>query len=298
MANSIDLPARPAPGRIGQATAVEQSRAVAEVQAAVVVAQQLPRSIPAAIAEMEESCRQPHLAERAFFRYSRGGSAVTGPTVHLARELARCWRNVQFGMAELRRDDEHGQSEMQAYAWDVQNNTRAATVFIVPHKRDRSGGAAILTDQRDIYENNANNGARRMREMIFDVLPTWYVERAKELCEQTLRDGGGKPLSQRIADAIRLFGALGVTLAQLEDKQGRKSSTWTEQDAAVLGVIYKSLQRGETTKEDEFPAERLTAEVVLPRRRAKPADPEVSVEGPDAGGDGWPTVAAPPGGAS
>jgi hypothetical protein len=74
---------------------------------------------------MRESCSQKGLAERAFFRYSRGGSQITGPSVHLARELARCFGNVQYGIAELRRDDEHGESEMQAFAWDVQTNTRA-----------------------------------------------------------------------------------------------------------------------------------------------------------------------------
>src|SRR3546814_12413141 len=79
-----------APARIGQGTAVEQSRAVAEVQAAIVVAQQVPRDINAAIAEMRQSCQQPSLAARAFFRYSRGQGHITGAPVHLARQLARC----------------------------------------------------------------------------------------------------------------------------------------------------------------------------------------------------------------
>lgn len=119
MNQHIPIPSTTMPTRIGQGTAVEQSRAAAEVQAAVVVAQQCPRNIQQAVAEMRESCRQPYLAERAFYRYGRGGSTVTGPSVHLARELARCWGNIQYGLVELRRDDEYGQSEMQAFAWDV-----------------------------------------------------------------------------------------------------------------------------------------------------------------------------------
>ncbi len=55
------------PQRQSQATMVEQSRAVAEVQAAVVVAQQIPRVVALSVAEMEESCKQPELAEKAFF---------------------------------------------------------------------------------------------------------------------------------------------------------------------------------------------------------------------------------------
>ena len=100
-----------APARIGQGTAVEQSRAVAEVQAAIVVAQNCPRDINAAIAEMRQSCQQMFLAERAFFRYSRGSGSITGASVHLARELARCWGNIQYGLVEMRRDDEFGQSD-------------------------------------------------------------------------------------------------------------------------------------------------------------------------------------------
>ncbi|WP_210637166.1 hypothetical protein [Streptomyces sp. GESEQ-13] len=272
MNQPIPIPSTTAPARIGQGTAVEQSRAAAEVQAAVVVAQQCPRNIQAAVAEMRESCKQQGLAERAFFRYSRGGSTVTGPSVHLARELARVWGNVQYGLVEMRRDDDYGQSEMQAFAWDVQTNSRNSSTFIVPHRRDTKSGSKQLTDMRDIYENNANNGARRVREAIFAILPPWFVEEAKELCNQTLRDGGGKPLAQRIADAIKVFEGLGVTADRIEARFDRESSKWTEHDVAQLLVIFKSIQRGEVTVEDEFPAPRVSAEELVGGKTSKPAD--------------------------
>lgn len=261
----------PAPARIGQGTAVEQSRAAAEVQAAVVVAQQCPRNIQAAVAEMRQSCQQTGLAERAFFRYSRGGSTVTGASVHLARELARVWGNIQYGLVELRRDDEFGQSEMQAFAWDVQTNSRNSSTFIVPHLRDKKGGAVKLTELRDIYENNANNGARRVREAIFAILPPWFVEEAKELCNKTLRDGGGKPLNLRIADAIKAFEGIGVTAGQIETKFGRPSGQWTEHDVAQLSVVFKSIQRGEVSAEDEFPQPKVTVDEITQPAAARPA---------------------------
>lgn len=246
------------PGRIGQATAVEQSRAVAEVEAAIIVAQRCPRNINAALQAMEYSCGTRELADRAFFRYTRGGNTISGPSVHLARELARVWGNVQYGVAELLRDDEHGQSEMQAHAWDVQTNTRNVAVFIVPHKRYRkeeSGGTVALVDTRDIYENNANAGARRVRECIFAVLPPWFTEKAKALCHQTLSDDGGTPLPKRISDAIAGFAALGVSERQLVAKLGRASVDWGGEDLATLRVIYNSLRRGEVSKDDEFPTD-------------------------------------------
>jgi hypothetical protein len=251
--------ALPSNNRMGQATAIEQSRAVAEVHAAILVAQQFPRDVQAAVRSMRDSCAMMSLAERAFFRFSRAGSTVTGPSVHLARELARCWGNIQYGIAEMRRDDAFGQSEMLAFAWDVQTNSRSSSIFIVPHKRDKRGGAEALTEMRDIYENNANAGARRVRECIFDVLPPWYVEDAKELCAKTVTDGGGKPLAQRIADMLAAFETLGVREDDIARKLDQPSNRWSAPDVAQLSVIFRSIKRGEITKEDVFPPARVTA---------------------------------------
>jgi hypothetical protein len=255
---------------IGQATAVEQARAVAEVQAAVVVAQQVPRDLTSAVTAMRESCRQKGLADRAFFRFPRAGSTISGPSVHLARELARCWGNVQYGIREMRRDDTAGISEMQAWAWDVQTNTRSEQMFVVPHKRDTKEGVKALVDLRDVYENNANLGARRLREAIFAILPTWFTEEAKELCTKTLQDGGGKSLAQQAADVVRGFEGFGVSVDQLEQKTGRAKGKWTEHDLAQLRVVGASLRQGTVTVDDEFPPERVTAEEIHAASKSKP----------------------------
>jgi hypothetical protein len=262
MTTQLDTIAERLPStRLGQGTAVEQSRAIAEVQAAIFVARQFPRNINQAIEAMRDSCRRKELAEHAFYRYPKGGGTVTGPTIKLARELARVWGNFQYGLTELRRDDDYGQSEMLAFAWDVQTNTRNSSVVINPHKLYTGGGGKQLTELRDIYDNNANVGARRVREAIFAVLPTWFVEEAVNLCSKTLADGGGVPLPQRIANAIEVFGNMGISVPQLEAKLGTPNDRWTDQDVAQLRIIRQSLMRGEIRKEDEFPAaaERVSA---------------------------------------
>lgn len=244
------------PGELGQATAVEQSRAMAEVQAQAYLARQFPRDVTTAREAMIEACQQMPLAERSQFSYRRAGQSVTGPTVHLARELARCWGNIQYGLIELSRDDIGGSSQMIAFAWDVQTNARSSSTFIVPHLRDRKeseGGPVKLTATRDIYENNANQGARRVREAIFSVLPTWFTEEAKAVCRHTLEHGGGKPLAVRIDEMVTAYGRAGITVAQLEARVGTEKAKWTVQEVATLGVVFTSLRNGETTKEEEFP---------------------------------------------
>ncbi|MEV4335720.1 hypothetical protein [Streptomyces sp. NPDC049590] len=294
-------PAAPAPAFIGQGTAVEQSRAVAEVQAAVIVARQFPRNEAQAIAKMRTGFSQHSLAVRSFFRFRRGSSNVSGETIQFAKELARCWTNIHYGVHELRRDDAAGESEMQAWAWDLETNERASTTFIVPHTRWTSdNGGRRLEDPRDVYENNSNNGARRLREMIFSVLPDWFREQAKEIATTTVEKGqGNKPLAQRIADCIAHFEGLGVTVEQLEENRNRDSSKWTNLDLGQLQIISESIRRGEVTVDEEFPQTRVTAAEIFQqhtessRQATVPADQEPPAEGAGA----WPAARQPGSGA-
>ena len=251
----------PSPAWLGQATAVEQARAVAEVAAAVQVAQMCPRDVTRAQAEMRRACSRFAMADRAFYSYKRGGKPVTGPTVYLAKELGRCFGNMQWGLLELRRDDPGQRSEMQAFAWDIEMNSRQSTTFVVPHARDVDGQIKPLESLRDVYENNANQGARRQREMILGLLPQWFVDEAVELCHRTLRKGeGDKSLEERIAIAVGKFrDAYRVDRVRLERHVGTPMSVWSEQDVADIGVVFRSLERGETTVAEQFPTSTVTA---------------------------------------
>lgn len=253
------MPTAPSADRVGQSTAVEQSRAVAEVQAAIYVARQFPREIGRSRNAMQSACGSMALAGKAFYRFPRAGGAVEGSTIHLAKTLAQTWGNIQYGVSEMRRDDEYRQSEMQAWAWDVEANTRHVLTFIVPHAKFAKGKVEALIDLRDIYENNANNGARRLREAIFAVVPDWFIEEAEELCRETLNKGDGKPLEQRIEGAVQVFAGLGVNAERLEQKLGRKRDQWTGADIAQLLITHKSIQRREISVDDEFPQARITA---------------------------------------
>lgn len=241
------------PATASQATNIEQSRAIAEVQAMVVVAQKMPRNIHAAREAIRVSCSELAFAESAFFKFPRGGKVVTGPSIDFAVEIARCWGNINYGISELDRDDDAKRSEMLAFAWDVQTNARSMTSFIVPHKRDKGDGGGELTSNRDIYENNANMGARRLREMILRCIPSWLEEEAKALCYATLERGDGTPLAERIAAMVDAFEKIGISRGRLEDKIGAKVAQFTPGDVAQLRVSYQSIRRGEVTANAEFP---------------------------------------------
>jgi len=266
---TLDLapPAMPAPRRVSQGTAIEQSRAVAQVQAAVIVARQFPRDVQAAIRAMQEACSRPSLANQAFYAYSRGSKNVTGPTIKLLQELATTWGNVDFGMTELSIDHDTGESEMLAYAWDLETNTRYSQIVIVQHVRDKTVDgqkvAEPLSDRRDVYEANTSNTARRLREAIRRVLPAWFVEEAETRCRQTLENpGDGFTLAQRVAQVVRGFeSAWGLERRQLETRVGKPTAEWTVWDVAQLNVTAASIKRGELAVDEAFPRRTTVAEV-------------------------------------
>ena len=82
-------------GALGE---VEKSRAIAEAQAAMVIAKQFPRNEIKALDRILNACARPGLAEAALYTYSRGGTEITGPSIRLAEALAQNWGNIQFGI--------------------------------------------------------------------------------------------------------------------------------------------------------------------------------------------------------
>lgn len=239
----IDRPA-------SQGTVVEQTRAVAEVAAAVRVAQDNPRSETAARAAMVETCGRLAVATRAFYEVPNRGA---GPSIHLARELARIWGNLDYGVRELARDDDGGTSEMQVWAWDQQTNARSTRSFIAPHIRMKRGQRERLTDIGDIYLSNQNIGARAVRECIFAVLPGWFVAEAEAKCKDTIKNGDGRPFEERVADAIAKFEEINVTVAQLEQRLEATQDKWTPAHLVQLIRIYSSITIDSIAPLEYFP---------------------------------------------
>lgn len=243
--------ARSAPEHISAgAVAIESERAVAEAQGRLLIAKRFPRDQARAFAAAMDACRRPSLAEVAIYRFPRGGQSVEGPSIRLAEELARCWGNVAYGIRELSRRP--GESEMEAFAWDQETNVISTQTFTVRHLRDKRGGAEALKDERDIYEVTANMGARRLRARILAVLPPDLVDAAVEECRRTMREGGQKPIADRIRDMTQAFVRVGVTADMLAARLGRPLDTATVDDLEELRGIYQSLRDGASGVRDWF----------------------------------------------
>lgn len=247
--NPFHVPAN-APGINAGAVTIESSRAIAEAQGKLIIAKNFPRDEHLAYAKAMDACKRKSLAEKAMYSYPRSGSTISGPSIRLAEELARCWGNVDFGIKELSQKD--GESEMQAYCWDMETNTMSSQTFVVAHVRDTRKGQVRLTEQRDIYENNANMAGRRLRARILAVLPPDLVEAAVAECKKTLAGNNDIPISDRINKMVVAFGKFGVKIEAIEKRLDRKIDTMTNEDISEYIGIYNSLKDGNSSVSDWF----------------------------------------------
>lgn len=244
---------RPSNNAIADAS---QQREIAEVQAAMVIAKRFPRDPVAAMDRILNACSRPTLAESALYTYSRGGTDITGPSIRLAEAIAQQWGNVQFGIREL--EQANGASTVEAFAWDIESNTRQVKVFQVPHMRHTKRGATKLEDPRDIYETVANNGARRLRACILGVIPGDVIETAVAQCEQTLHaKADTSPEAQ--SKIIAAFAEFTVTREQIEKRIQRRLDAIQPAQVVSLKKIYASLRDGMSVPADWFEGTEQTA---------------------------------------
>jgi hypothetical protein len=215
-----------------------------------------PPSSAVAVAEQQRAVdailqdfTRPSLAEHALYSYSRGGSDITGPSIRTAEVIAQRWGNLSYGVREL--EQRQGMSVMQAYAWDMQSNTRREMTFNVAHIRSTKKGNYALEDPRDIYELVANQGARRVRACILGVIPGDVIEAAVKQAERTLTLK--TEITPELIDSLlESFGKFGVTKQMIEARIQRRLDAITPALVVQLKKIYNSMRDGMSTSAEWF----------------------------------------------
>lgn len=260
------------PTNVGQE--VEKTRALQEVQAAIFMARQFPRDEFRAQKKIMEAAKRLSMAEKAIYCYPRGGQQIKGASIRTAETIAKYWGNLSYGIKELSQNGAEHISEMMAYCWDLESNVRVERIFKVKHIRDTKNGGKLLTDQRDIYEKTANDGARRLRAAILEVLPADIVEDFLKACEKTMEGSSDKPLKERITDMLNKFEGYGVTQDMIEKKIGTKAENFIPKNIVDLGSIYNSIKNNFAPIEQYFDmpnaAEKEAAETTKKLKASKP----------------------------
>lgn len=247
------------------------SREAQEVQVAMVAAKRFHRDEVTAYNRVMRDCQRRTLAEKAMYEYPRGGQVVTGPSIHLARAMARSWGNLDSGFKVLEQSAK--ESTVMAYCWDLETNYRETRVFTVPHVRETKKGGFPLTDSRDIYEMIANQAARRERACILSIIPGDVVDAAIGQCNVTLSGGGKKPIADTVRDMVRTFQEeYGVTAEMLEKYIGCKKEAFSQQSVVRLRNVYNTLRDGSASVEQYFDMSTVAPAREEPQEDIPPAD--------------------------
>lgn len=240
---------------LSPALLAEQQRAKSEIEAALTIAANMPRDEKRAMDGILVSCQRKGLAAKAQYQYSRGGTPIYGPSIVLMEAIAQRWGNIDFGFRELSRYPGRGglpgESVVEAYAWDLESNTRRKVVFQVEHAMMTNKKKKILTDPRDIYEYVANQAQRRVRTCLENIIPRDIVDSACEECDRTLK-AEVKDIAEATAKMLAAFSTFGVTQGMIEGRIQRRIDAITPAQIIGMKKIYASLRDGMSEVADWF----------------------------------------------
>lgn len=225
-------------------------REQAEIQAEIISAKKFPRDEEKAYNGVERSFGQLGMAEMAQYSFPRGGSNVKGPSINLAKELARLWGNTKSGVRMVSNTDE--QIHLRGYARDLETNSLAEVddIFkpLIQRKNRMTGKTEWVTpDERDLRELVNRRGAIVWRNAILAIMPPDLIELACAQAEQTLRRGAKKDIEdggRNTKSLVAAFSKFGVTLQQVEAKLGHPLSDATPEELADLRTVYAALRDG------------------------------------------------------
>jgi len=173
----------------------ERAGRIAEIQASILVAKKFPRNEDEAYRRLMRACSRPTFADEARYGYPRGKEKVSGPSVKLARESARVWGNIEYGIEML--EDGEDYVVIRAWAWDKETNTRvfADDQFDKKVQRKADGGTYwkdVRDDEREMRELINRRGAICVRNCILQLIPADFVEDAMTQVYKTLSDKATK----------------------------------------------------------------------------------------------------------
>lgn len=226
------------------------SNARAEIESSIIIAKKMPRNDQEAWQRAIKACQRPSLAEAATYSFPRGGKDVSGPSVDLARELARCWGNIRFGLRILRDDD--SSRLIQGWAWDLETNMKveAEDSFekLIQRKNKHTGQTEwIEPDERDLRELTNRRGAILVRNCILQTVPKDMVEDALLQCEKTLRSNAAADPDATRKRLMADFASINVSVSMIEGILKHPFDQASPKELAELRATYNSIAAGNST---------------------------------------------------
>lgn len=188
-------------------------------------------------------------AKTCTYSVPRGGKAVTGPSVHLAKILAQVWGNLRVEAKVVSIDAKQITSE--AVCFDLENNLAIKAQV----KRSIVGRSGRFNDDMITVTGNAANSIA-LRNAVLSVIPRAIVDKVYNAAKQMIT-GDVSDKTKLLAKRKQVFDGLRDSLSLTEKEIlgaiGRASLDHViGDDLIVLIGIAQAIKDGDTTVEQAF----------------------------------------------
>lgn len=264
------LPVMPTGGKPEIAKAsekIEMQRATAETLAAFQIARLNQRNERECYDRIIELCKNVHFASEALYAVPRGGGSVTGLTVGAAKEFARIWGNIQMGTKE--HGAYNGETQLQAFAIDLENNSRWDTLFTVRHERWADQKVHPVRDPQSVSELCKARGSKEVRNCILSVLPPYIKEEAEKQCKRTLHQEA-RDVREAWFNCVKSYEKLGIAAQSLLRYVNKKDPEKLDAgDIVDLRVLFATIKESPDVAGEVFPErKKVTKEAEGEKRQA------------------------------
>jgi len=238
----------------GELSTGTAAAAFAEIQGTITIAKQFPRNVDKALEAITSACSRMRLAEIAQYSFPRGGKQISGKSVYLARELARCFGNIRYGLEIVYESDDRMQ--IRGWCWDVENNVKVSAddkFQKLIQRKDKQTGKTIwkTPDERDLRELVFRRGAILVRNCILQVVPSDLSDDAVMICNETIK-GKIKDMAAEKKNIIVKFKKMNVTVDMLERYIDVKSADWTKDTLVELIGVYNAIKDNQSSVSSYF----------------------------------------------
>lgn len=251
-----------------QSNELSPTQAMAEaqfdIQSAITIARRFPRDEVAAEKKLLRSAERPVFADEAIYSYPRGKKKdengdwiqnyVEGPSVVLAREAARYWGNIRYGI-EVTFDDEEDRN-IRGYAYDMETNVRVTSEDsfkkliqrkIYENGRDSGRTRWEVADERELRELTNKRGAICERNCILKLIPSDIIDNVMNACEVTLKNQAEAHKDEAIGRLVDAFQKINVSVKMIETKLGHSLKNSSAEELTELRKVFASIRDGNSS---------------------------------------------------
>lgn len=237
------------------------------IRASIEMAMMRPRNIEDAAKSVRAAVCRPSMAKIATYRLPRGNNPdVTGPSVGLAREIARNWGNLKHGFRVVSQSDT--EVHLEGFAWDFEtmNQVQLETKFnkTVPRKRDGKT-VYIKTSDSQLAELISARGAKLERNAILALIPADLVDEFVNLAFGTIENEKVAEAEAQIdpqeliTKACLMFDQWGIKPEQVDAYVALKGE-WSPKAIAHLEGLKTAIQEEQVDPGDVFPPLKVESE--------------------------------------